>query len=129
MVGGKDGGWCNQETIEPQPVLQYGQLKILRKKRKLVRNVCQSGGAGRDLAKCDLSTLHHTPCHSMYHRAKLNVTILKRPYQSTPKNGEGRRREQRRVFHKCDASTRFHLTCVPPHSHWLLIRYKSKVES
>ena len=50
-AGGKDGGWRNQETIEAQPVLQYGQLKILRKKRKLVRNVCQSGGAGRDLAK------------------------------------------------------------------------------
>ena len=46
---GKDDGWRNQETMEaslPRTVLQYGQLKISRKKRKLVRNVCQSGGPG-----------------------------------------------------------------------------------
>ena len=40
-------------------VLQYGQLKISRKKRKPVRNACQSGGAACDLAKCDLSTQNH----------------------------------------------------------------------
>ena len=40
-------------------VLQYGQLKISRKKRKPVRNACQSGGAACDLAKCDLSTPNH----------------------------------------------------------------------